>query len=71
MRPMRPNNRLADVRDDPVIGAQVLSFLQHHHVRSVVVGPGILGCPRGEGIDYPLGGVCPNCPYWAGRERPI
>ena len=62
---------VADVRDDPEIGAQVLSFLQHHHVRSVVIGPGILGCPHEEGIDYPIGGVCPQCPYWAGRERPI
>jgi len=62
---------VADVRDDTTIGAQVLSFLQQHHVRSVVVGPGILGCPHEEGIDYPLGGVCPKCPYWAGRERPI
>ena len=31
---------VADVRDDAAIGAQVLSFLQQHHVRSVVLGPG-------------------------------
>lgn len=62
---------VADVREDAAIGAQILSFLQQHGVRSVVVGPGILGCPHEEGIDYPLGGTCSNCPYWAGRERPI
>lgn len=62
---------VADVRDDAAIGAQVLNFLQAHHVRSVALGPEILGCPHEEGIDYSLGGVCPTCPYWARRERPI
>ena len=62
---------LSDVRGDELIGAQVLAFLQKHAVRTVVVGPGILGCPHEEGIDYPDGLACPKCPYWAGRERPI
>jgi len=22
-----------------------------------------------EGIDYPEGGICPKCPYWAYRDR--
>lgn len=22
-----------------------------------------------EGIDYPDGGSCPPCPFWAGRDR--
>jgi hypothetical protein len=61
----------SDVRYDDVIGHQVLSFLQKHAVKTVVMGPGILGCPHEEGIDYPEDGVCPHCPYWAGRERPI
>jgi hypothetical protein len=64
-------SEVTDVREDEVVGGQVLAFLQRHGVRSVVVGPGILGCPHEEGIDYPVGGVCPRCPYWAGRERPI
>jgi hypothetical protein len=29
----------------------------------------ILGCPHEEGIDYPKGQVCPQCPYWAHRDR--
>lgn len=62
---------VADLRDDVAVGAEILSFLQRHHVRSVVIGPGILGCPHEEGIDYPIEGVCPKCPYWAGRERSI
>ena len=62
---------ISDVRDDDLIGNQVLAFLQKHTVRTVVVGAVILGCPHEEGIDYPEGAVCPKCPYWAGRERPI
>jgi hypothetical protein len=31
----------------------------------------MLGCPHEEGIDYPEGEACPECPYWAGRDRPI
>ena len=64
-------SEVSDVRDDAAIGAQILAFLQHHHVRSVALGPGILGCPHEEGIDYPTGEACPRCPYWAGRPRPI
>ena len=64
-------SEISDVRYDETIGHQVLAFLQQHGVKSVVTGPGILGCPHEEGTDYPEGGVCPRCPYWAGRERPI
>ena len=64
-------SEISDVRDDPEIGAQILAFLERHQVRSIALGPGILGCPHEEGIDYPVDDVCPACPYWAGRERPI
>ena len=64
-------SEVSDVRDDIAIGAQILAFLQGHQVRSVVIGPGILGCPHEEGIDYTTGEACPQCPYWAGRPRPI
>jgi hypothetical protein len=29
------------------------------------------GCPHEEGVDYPEGEACPDCPFWAGRSRPI
>ncbi len=59
----------ADVRNDPVIGEQVIAFLAAHGALSVVVTDGIIGCPHEEGIDYPEGASCPQCPYWAGRDR--
>jgi hypothetical protein len=34
-----------------------------------VVTDGIIGCPHEEGTDYPEGASCPQCPYWAGRDR--
>jgi len=58
-----------DVRNDPVVGEQVLSFLKKHAAKSVVVTDGIIGCPHEEGIDYPEGKSCPKCPFWAGRDR--
>ena len=59
----------ADVRTDPAVNAEIISFVQLHSARTVVLSPGIIGCPHEEGIDYPDGEVCPQCPYWAGRDR--
>ena len=60
-----------DVRNEEVIGAAILRYLQEQGVQSVVMSEGLMGCPHEEGIDYADGGTCPDCPYWAGRERPI
>jgi hypothetical protein len=35
---------------------------------SVAVTDRILGCPHEEGVDYE-GRVCPQCPFWAHRNR--
>ena len=37
-------------------------------MRSVVLGDRIMGCPHEEGVDYE-GDTCPECPFWAGRDR--
>jgi hypothetical protein len=58
-----------DVRRDPAIGRRILDLIRQHGVRSVVITDGIIGCPHEEGIDYPEGKSCPQCPYWAGRDR--
>jgi hypothetical protein len=59
----------ADLRRDPNVGQEILAFLEEQGVRSVAMGDGMMGCPHEEGPDYPLGEVCPMCPYWAGRDR--
>lgn len=58
-----------DVRADETVLTEIVMFLREYDVRSVAMTEGLLGCPHEEGIDYPEGEVCPNCPYWAGRNR--
>jgi len=58
-----------DVRHDLAIGEQILAFLKPYAPRSTVVTDRIIGCPHEEGTDYPEGASCPQCPYWAGRDR--
>ena len=58
-----------DVRFDPAINAEIASFLDEHGVRSSIITDRIIGCPHEEGIDYPDGQKCPQCPYWASRDR--
>ena len=59
-----------DVRNDATFG-EVALFLRDHEVHTVAMTREMLGCPHEEGIDYPEGEVCPACPFWAGRDRPI
>ena len=58
-----------DVRKDPTINDQILEFIQSQGVRSVVITDRIIGCPHEEGIDYPEGQKCPQCTFWAKRDR--
>ena len=58
-----------DVRHSPSIANEILQFIQLHAVKTVAMSPGIIGCPHEEGIDYPEGEVCPQCSYWATRDR--
>ncbi len=58
-----------DIRGDEEVQQAVLEFLRKHQVKSVVLADRILGCPHEEGIDYPEGETCPECPFWANRDR--
>jgi hypothetical protein len=58
-----------DVRHDAATAAEVLSFVREHRVTESVTTDRIIGCPHQEGIDYPMGRVCPRCPFWAGLDR--
>ena len=59
----------ADVRRDPAIGNSILRFVQDHGVLSIVMMDRIIGCPHEEVVDYPEGEACPQCPFWAHRDR--
>jgi hypothetical protein len=58
-----------DVRENIEVGEKVIALIQKHAVKSVVAADRIMGCAHEEGIDYPEGKSCPQCPYWAGRDR--
>ena len=58
-----------DLRHDDETGHEISAFLREHQAVSVVMTDRIIGCPHEEGIDYPEGESCPQCPYWRGRDR--
>jgi len=58
-----------DVRQDAQIGKEIEDLLKLYGVKSVGLTDTIIGCPHQEGKDYPEGEVCPQCPFWANRDR--
>ena len=58
-----------DIRDDANIAEEVEKFFVEGAAAGRFVPEGIKGCPHDEGIDFPLGGVCRECKYWANVER--
>jgi hypothetical protein len=58
-----------DARLDPLISKEIVEFIEPYRAKSVILPPRIIGCPHEEGIDYPLGERCPECTYWATRDR--
>ena len=58
-----------DARTDAVMADEMVVFLRGHNARSIILTDRIIGCPHEEEIDYPVGEVCPRCPFWADRDR--
>ncbi len=46
-----------------------MKFIKNQGVRRVAVTDKIIGCSHEDGIDYPKGEACPQCPFWAYRDR--
>jgi hypothetical protein len=68
--PMRSwSTDAGDVRNDPLIAAELADWLRSEGIKDTVSYDRIIGCPHEEGIDYPLGRTCPHCPFWAGIDR--
>lgn len=59
----------ADLRADPSVFEEASAFFKAHGVESVGVIDGVFGCPHEEGIDYPEGEDCPQCPFWSEVDR--
>jgi hypothetical protein len=45
--------------------SKIGKFFQEQQVTNIVMTEGIIGCPHEEGVDYPIGESCPQCPFWA------
>ena len=58
-----------DVRLDTTINREIADFIQVQGARTVAGVDRIIGCPHEEGVDYPEGGLCSACPFWANRDR--
>jgi hypothetical protein len=58
-----------DARTDPEIIEAIVQLIDLYGARSVAADNRIVGCPHDEGIDYPDGEKCPQCSFWANRDR--
>src|SRR3989304_4821427 len=58
-----------DIMREPKVFEEVLAFIKESGAKSVERTGRIIGGPHEEGIDYPEGQSCPQCPFWQGRNR--
>lgn len=58
-----------DVRNVPSVIDEVAAFFKQHGVKHTVSSDRIIGCPHEEGVDYPAGETCPQCPFWKDIDR--
>jgi hypothetical protein len=53
-----------NIADDVQAAKEISEFIQEHDVARVLTSEWVLSCPHQEGIDFPEGEPCPNCPDW-------
>lgn len=58
-----------DIRQNSSVNSAVAEFTRKHHVAETVTTGKVQGCIHEEGVDYPRGGICPQCPFWANLDR--
>lgn len=57
-----------DVLEDLKVLEDSRAFLAAHKAPAITMTAGTVGCPHEEGVDFPLRGDCPKCPFWKGRQ---
>ena len=62
-------NEDIDIRNDRIANEEIIEFIKENEAKSVVMADRIMGCPHEEGVDYPDGLKCPECPFWAICDR--
>jgi hypothetical protein len=58
-----------DARKSEKILSELISFIEENNAKTVTMIDQIIGCPHEEGIDYPNGESCSDCPFWKNRDR--
>lgn len=48
--------------------AKASSRIAAWDVVAVIMPEGVYGCPHEEGVNFPIGEDCPECPFWAGKQ---
>lgn len=61
---------VVDFDTDAALQEQMQDFFRSYGVKSLAIGAGNVGCPHEAGKDFPLGGDCPFCPFWRGKQGP-
>ena len=57
-----------DVTTSPKVQKEIARFFKKYGVQRVGMSEGNMGCPHEEGEDFPVGGDCPFCPFWKGKQ---
>lgn len=57
-----------DVTTNPKVQREIDRFFKKYGVKRVGMSAGNMGCPHEEGKDFPVGGDCPFCPWWKGKQ---
>ncbi len=52
------------IAEDVNSAREIALFIKEHAVNRVLTSEWVLSCPHEEGVDYPLGEDCPQCPEW-------
>jgi hypothetical protein len=58
-----------DVRTNSRTQQEIKQFFGVNGVKTVGGFEENIGCPHEEGIDYPRGRDCPECPFWRGKSE--
>jgi hypothetical protein len=58
----------SDVMTNPKVQKEIEQFFKKHGITRVGISDGNMGCPHEEGKDFPVGGDCPFCPWWKGKQ---
>jgi len=57
-----------DVTTNPKVQREIAEFFKRYSVKWITMSDGNMGCLHEEGEDFPVGGDCPFCPWWKGKQ---